>query len=80
MRGLTPRERRILEMRFFGGCTQAEIGAEVGVTQMQVSRLLSRLLTRMRKRLEETGPGAPDRSGRGSPHPGRSAAAPTRVR
>ena len=44
MRGLTPRERRILEMRFFGGCTQAEIGAEVGVTQMQVSRLLSRLL------------------------------------
>jgi RNA polymerase sigma-B factor len=52
--GLTPRERRILEMRFFGGCTQAEIGAEVGVTQMQVSRLLSRLLERLRKRMEET--------------------------
>ena len=49
---LTPRERRILEMRFFGGATQAEIGAEVGVTQMQVSRLLARLLTRLRKRLE----------------------------
>jgi RNA polymerase sigma-B factor len=58
MRGLTPRERRILEMRFFGGCTQAEIGAEVGVTQMQVSRLLSRLLTRMRQRLEEQAPAA----------------------
>ncbi|MFC4784163.1 SigB/SigF/SigG family RNA polymerase sigma factor [Nocardioides sp. MAHUQ-72] len=57
--GLTPRERRILEMRFFGGATQAEIGAEVGVTQMQVSRLLSRLLTRLRKRLdEETAPAA----------------------
>ncbi len=49
---LTPRERKILEMRFFGGATQAEIGAEVGVTQMQVSRLLSRLLGRLRKRLE----------------------------
>ena len=58
MRGLTPRECRILEMRFFGGCTQAEIGAEVGVTQMQVSRLLSRLLTRLRKRMEEEHVGA----------------------
>lgn len=51
--GITPRERRILEMRFFGDCTQAEIGAEVGVTQMQVSRLLSRLLARLRERLED---------------------------
>ena len=58
MRGLTRRERRILEMRFFGGCTQAEIGAEVGVTQMQVSRLLTRLLDRLRKRLEEQVPAA----------------------
>ncbi|MFC4786499.1 sigma-70 family RNA polymerase sigma factor [Nocardioides sp. MAHUQ-72] len=49
---LTPRERRLLEMRFFGGCTQAEIGADIGVTQMQVSRLLSRLLARLRERLE----------------------------
>lgn len=49
MLGLTPRERRILEMRFIGGCTQAEIGAEVGVTQMQVSRLLARLLSRLRE-------------------------------
>ncbi len=49
---LSPRDRRILEMRFFGGCTQAEIGAEIGVTQMQVSRLLARLLDRLRRRLE----------------------------
>lgn len=47
MRGLTPRERRILELRFFGGRTQAEIGADIGVTQMQVSRLLNRILTRL---------------------------------
>ena len=51
LRGLTPRERKILEMRFVGGCTQAEIGAEIGVTQMQVSRLLSQILERMRQRL-----------------------------
>ncbi len=51
--GLTPRERQILEMRFVGGCTQAEIGAAVGVTQMQVSRLLTQILARLRKRLDE---------------------------
>jgi RNA polymerase sigma-B factor len=56
LRGLTPRERRILELRFFGGCTQAEIGADIGVTQMQVSRLLDRILARLRERLVETGP------------------------
>lgn len=53
VRGLTPRERRILEMRFFGGCTQAEIGADIGVTQMQVSRLLNRILDRLRERLTD---------------------------
>ena len=56
MAGLTRRERRMLEMRFVQGATQAEIGAEIGVTQMQVSRLLSALLTRLRAQL--TGPSA----------------------
>jgi RNA polymerase sigma-B factor len=45
---LSPRERTIVEMRFFRGCTQAQIGQEIGVTQMQVSRLLTRLMDRMR--------------------------------
>ena len=62
MRGLTPRERRILELRFFGGRTQAEIGADIGVTQMQVSRLLNRILSRMRDKMladaASTGPAA----------------------
>jgi RNA polymerase sigma-B factor len=40
---VTPRERLILYLRFVEGRTQAEIGEEVGVTQMQVSRLLSRI-------------------------------------
>ncbi|MFL6055880.1 MAG: sigma-70 family RNA polymerase sigma factor [Actinoallomurus sp.] len=48
VRSLTPRERRILQMRFFGDCTQQEIADEIGVTQMQVSRLLSGLLGRLR--------------------------------
>ena len=48
---LTDRERRMLELRFVRGATQAEIGAEIGVTQMQVSRLLSALLGRLRARL-----------------------------
>lgn len=49
---LTDRERKILELRFGAGLTQAEIGSEIGVTQMQVSRLLTRLLAKMRKTLE----------------------------
>ena len=51
---LTPRERTIVEMRFFRGCTQSEIGREIGVTQMQVSRLLARLIARMREQLDVT--------------------------
>ena len=48
---LSRRERLIVEMRFFRGCTQAEIGAEIGVSQMHVSRLLSRLVARFREEL-----------------------------
>ncbi|GAB3938438.1 hypothetical protein GCM10029976_052920 [Kribbella albertanoniae] len=49
---LKPRERRILELRFVEGQTQADIGAEIGVSQMQVSRLLRGILDRLRDRLE----------------------------
>ncbi|MFD9412090.1 SigB/SigF/SigG family RNA polymerase sigma factor [Streptomyces sp. NPDC059989] len=45
---LTGRDRRILQMRFGEEKTQAEIGAELGISQMQVSRLLSRILARLR--------------------------------
>ena len=48
---LTPRERLMLEMRFFRGATQKEIGERIGVTQMQVSRLLSDLMGRLRQEL-----------------------------
>jgi RNA polymerase sigma-B factor len=48
---LTERERLMLEMRFFRNATQAEIGKVLGVTQMQVSRLLSDLMARLRDQL-----------------------------
>jgi RNA polymerase sigma-B factor len=48
---LDRRERIMLEMRFFQGATQSEIGAVLGITQMQVSRLLSALLARLRDEL-----------------------------
>lgn len=48
---LPDRERRILLLRFFGGLTQTEIGAQVGLSQMHVSRLLARTLSRLRRQL-----------------------------
>jgi RNA polymerase sigma-B factor len=48
MDGLCERDRRILYLRFFAQKTQSEIATEIGVTQMQVSRLLSRILADLR--------------------------------
>lgn len=42
------RERRILLLSFFGERTQAEIAAELGMSQMHVSRLLSMTLSKVR--------------------------------
>jgi RNA polymerase sigma-B factor len=52
--GLPERERSIVVMRFFGGLTQSEIAARVGLSQVQVSRLLRQMLDRMRSRLQVT--------------------------
>ncbi|WP_083459894.1 SigB/SigF/SigG family RNA polymerase sigma factor [Jiangella muralis] len=51
-RELQPRDRHILYLRFFRGLTQQEIGQELGVTQMQVSRLLARILGQLRARID----------------------------
>ncbi|MER5970574.1 RNA polymerase sigma factor SigF [Streptomyces sp. NPDC002055] len=48
---LGERDRRILQMRFGAEMTQAEIGAELGVSQMHVSRLLTRMLGNLRSGL-----------------------------
>lgn len=50
--GLSPRERTIIMLRFFGNLTQTEIGAKVGISQMHVSRVLSQTLALLRERLE----------------------------
>jgi RNA polymerase sigma-B factor len=46
---LPEREQRILAMRFYGNMTQAEIGQQLGVSQMHVSRLLGRALAYLRE-------------------------------
>jgi RNA polymerase sigma-B factor len=46
---LPARERQMLAMRFYGNRTQAEIAAELGISQMHVSRLLSRALSWLRE-------------------------------
>jgi RNA polymerase sigma-B factor len=48
---LPERERKILLLRFFGNKTQSQIGEEIGISQMHVSRLLSRSLERLRGKL-----------------------------
>nr|WP_234392202.1 SigB/SigF/SigG family RNA polymerase sigma factor [Streptomyces sp. WM6378] len=53
MGALSERERCIVSMRFGRELTQAEIGRELGVSQMQVSRLLSRILTKLRAGMVE---------------------------
>jgi RNA polymerase sigma-B factor len=45
---LPAREQRVIRMRFFADMTQAQIAAEIGVSQMHVSRLLSRTLAQLR--------------------------------
>ena len=53
LEGLKERDRLILRLRFVGGCTQEEIGRELGVSQMQVSRLLSSIMARLRAGLAD---------------------------
>ncbi|WP_441248048.1 SigB/SigF/SigG family RNA polymerase sigma factor [Kitasatospora sp. McL0602] len=48
---LTARERRVLLLRFWGGCTQSDIAARIGVSQMHVSRILSGTLGRLREQV-----------------------------
>ena len=52
---LTPRERLIVHLRFVEDRTQAEIGQVIGVTQMQVSRILSKVLRTLRAQLHDSG-------------------------
>ena len=46
--GLTPREKRIMELRYLGGKTQMEVAREIGISQAQVSRLEKGALNQFR--------------------------------
>ena len=46
---LNPREREILNLRFFEGKNQMEVAEEIGISQAQVSRLEKSALKQMRK-------------------------------
>jgi RNA polymerase sigma-B factor len=49
---LGPRDREIVKLRYFDERLQREIGTEVGISQMQVSRILNRSLIQMAEHLE----------------------------
>jgi RNA polymerase sigma-B factor len=50
---LPQREQTILHLRFFEGLTQSEIAAQLGISQMHVSRLLARSLAQLRSAAED---------------------------
>ena len=62
-RELSEREQRVLELRFYGELTQSEIAKRIGVSQMQVSRILRGALAHLRElALAEDDPHQPVKS------------------
>ena len=53
MQELTERERKILLLRFFRDNTQSEIAGMMGVSQVQISRIITKSLEKLRKSAEE---------------------------
>ncbi len=51
LKRLGDRERKIVEMRFYGGKTQMEVASEIGISQAQVSRLEKHALKTMKSYL-----------------------------
>ncbi|HHY92436.1 MAG TPA: SigB/SigF/SigG family RNA polymerase sigma factor [Firmicutes bacterium] len=49
---LTPRERFIIQERFYADRTQAEVAAELGLSQVQISRLEKQVLAKLKKLME----------------------------
>jgi DNA-binding CsgD family transcriptional regulator len=69
---LPSREQKILVLRFGGDMTQAQIAAQLGISQRHVSRLLAHALGHLRSRLlglETSASGLPRRA----PQPGKTA-------
>ena len=55
IRDFSPREQEIVRMRFIDGLTQVEIAKRLGVSQVQVSRLLRRTLRKIQDRIDPEG-------------------------
>ena len=51
MRSLTPRQQRILALRFYEGKTQMDVSAEIGISQAQVSRLEKSAISSIKAKL-----------------------------
>lgn len=51
MQSLSPREKRILTLRFYNGKTQTEVSREIGISQAQISRLEKNALQKVRKQM-----------------------------
>ena len=48
---LAENERRLIEMRYFENKTQTEVAKQLGVSQVQVSRLEKKILLKMREKV-----------------------------
>lgn len=53
--GFSPREREVIELRFLQGLTQIEIATRLGISQVQVSRLLRRTLKKIQDKIDPEG-------------------------
>jgi RNA polymerase sigma-B factor len=50
---LSPRERAVVQLRFFAGISQMEVARRLGISQMHVSRIQQRALAKLRKLVKE---------------------------
>lgn len=55
LKGFSPREREVIELRFLKGMTQIEIADQLGISQVQVSRLLRRTLKKIQDKIDPDG-------------------------
>ena len=55
LKGFSPREREVIDLRFLQGMTQIEIAEQLGISQVQVSRLLRRTLKNIQDKIDPEG-------------------------
>jgi len=55
LKGLPPKERDIIRLRFFSGLSQIGVAKKLGISQMHVSRLQQRALAKLRDLVKELG-------------------------